>query len=446
MRMLRSDHHIVADLAGVRGEAKFDDWNSATITLNVPASELSATGNSLRLQTPGDMGVEFDTALLESISVTYPKATALAAPFTSVASVRTFTRAADLSASITAQARGNKLDYLVIAYSDFVAGAKTLAGKHRDLRSAVVDANAVYDSYNGGVADPQAIKKFIADMKAQRGIQYVVLAGAPNWDSRNYLGKGGFSYIPTFYVNDSYGTRAPSDAAFADTNNDGLPDVALGRLPVHTRAEMAALVAKSNTLKGRSASAAFVSDPTEASAGAQTSANIAALAAGVKTSSITWTAKSKTSTAAATQNLMSQWRAGVQNIVYTGHSNGDIWADDVVLDSGDVAAATSGKAALVGVWGCFAGTIDRPGVNSLGQLLLTTKTGGAAAFIGASTEVSIEEQGPIATKFYAALYGKDAQPIGLALMNAMRSTLSAHPTWHDVGNGMMLLGDPAARA
>ena len=442
------DHYILAELAGVQGEVKFDGNNLATITLNVPASALTATGNSLRLRTPGDLGVEYDTAMLETIRVSYPQATALPAAITRVAGVRPFTRAADLQESITRQAGSKKVDYLIIAYHDFVDGVAPLAQQHRaeKMRVATVDVNAIYDAYSNGAVDPAAIQKFIAQAQKERGVKYVLLVGADSVDPRDFANQGDKSFIPAYHSPDTQGTRAPSDAAYADMDGDGLPDVAVGRLPVRSTDELTALVAKTvafNKQNPATLNATFVTDPTGSDFAAQTQASSTGLPQSAQVTRITWQAGSS-SVNTATAALIAQWQKGSRIINYVGHSNADVWADDVVLDAGSLPALANSNPALLAVWGCWAANYDRPGVSGLSESLLTMTKGGAAAVIASSTEVSANEYAPTSAAFYAALYSSGkAQRIGDALLAAKRSALIAHRDWTDLAQGLALLGDPA---
>ena len=442
------DHHAIAELAGVTGDVKFDGNGQATLSLKVRAAALKATSNSLRLRAPGDLGVQYDTLFLENIRVSYPQATALPDALTHVADVRPFTRAADLRASISKQG-GSRTDYLIVAPAEFAAGVAPIALQHKSegLRVATVDVNAVYDSYSAGAVDPAALQKFVADLKRTRGTAYVLLVGADSTDPRDYLKQANRSFVPAFCAPDSEGTRAASDAAYADVDGDGLPDVALGRLPVRNVTELQALVAKSVAFGSQKASlnATFVTDPTQTTFAAKTDANVGKLPQGTAVTRITW-GKERSSANAATAALLAQWQKGSRIVDYIGHSNSDQWADVNVFDAGDLSGLANSTPALVAVWGCWAATYDQVGAPGLSQALLTLTNGGAAAVIASTTEVAQEEYAPTSQAFYAALYaGGTAQRIGDAFVNAKRTALAQHRDWTDLARGLTLLGDPAAR-
>ena len=73
--------------------------------------------------------------------------------------------------------------------------------------------------------------------------RYVVLIGDASQDPRNYLGLGANDLIPTRIVNAAT-MEAASDDALADFDNDGIAEIAIGRLPVRTTQEAATVTRK----------------------------------------------------------------------------------------------------------------------------------------------------------------------------------------------------------
>ena len=75
--------------------------------------------------------------------------------------------------------------------------------------------------------------------------RYVVLAGDATFDPRDYAAFGPGDFVPTKLVDmDQTDLETASDDWFVDVNLDGVPEVAIGRLPVRTAAQAAAVVAK----------------------------------------------------------------------------------------------------------------------------------------------------------------------------------------------------------
>ena len=143
--------------------------------------------------------------------------------------------------------RYNRVDYLVITASDLLDAAEGLAEYRRaqGLRAKVVDIEDIYDEFNHGIKDADAIWSFLhhAHTRWRSGPRYVVLAGEGSFDYKNHLGYGD-SIIPTLLTPTPQGLF-PSDNLYADVvGNDWLPEMAIGRLPVIDAAELVAMTAK----------------------------------------------------------------------------------------------------------------------------------------------------------------------------------------------------------
>ena len=177
------------------------------------------------------------------------------------------------------------VDYLMIAHPRLLAAVEPLAEVHRQrgLKVAVVDVEDLYDEWNGGILDPQAIKDFLRH--AWRDFpkpapRFVLLVGDASWDPKNLHGSSeeeeGEQYVDSSY-NPGHGTEfakiistpysergalehrnllptwnygtfdghAAGDNWYVDVeDNDLKPEMAIGRLPVVEPEEVSAIVEK----------------------------------------------------------------------------------------------------------------------------------------------------------------------------------------------------------
>jgi hypothetical protein len=117
---------------------------------------------------------------------------------------------------------------------------------------AVVDVQAIEDAWSFGQVSPNAIRAFLRYAAAtwRRTPAAVTLVGDGTADPLGYTRHGDANLIPPYLamVDQSIGETA-CETCYAqldgdDALSDGLPDLALGRLPVKTAAELQALVAK----------------------------------------------------------------------------------------------------------------------------------------------------------------------------------------------------------
>jgi hypothetical protein len=145
----------------------------------------------------------------------------------------------------------NGADYLVITHQDFYTAVQPLVMDRaaRGLRVKTVKVQDVYDEFNFGLLDPQAIRDFLA--YAYHNWQppaptYVLLVGDGTFDPLDYLGDRRPEFIPPYLADVDYwiGETAADNRYVSVSGDDILPDMALGRLPVNTPAETTAMVNK----------------------------------------------------------------------------------------------------------------------------------------------------------------------------------------------------------
>ena len=130
----------------------------------------------------------------------------------------------------------NGADYIVITTGELAAAAQALADYRASLglRVKVVFAEDIYDEFNDGILDPQAIKDFLQaayeNWEAPAPL-YVVLFGDATCDFRDYLGRGIGERLPPFMVYRTPTGQEPTDLPFACVSGeDDLPDLFLGRI------------------------------------------------------------------------------------------------------------------------------------------------------------------------------------------------------------------------
>ncbi len=337
-------------------------------------------------------------------------------------------------------------NYLVISHAQFAAGVAPLL-QHRQgqgLSTAVVDVDQIYAQFGNGEPDPAAIQAYVAAVKERRGVRYLLIVGGDTYDYHDYLGIHSVSFVPTIYRATGAVVRyAPVDAAYADVDLDGVPDLAIGRLPVRTEAELATAISKIIQAETpRSVHAGLLvsgaSDPGNSFSGMNE--DFAAELPG------SWSLEradvDAIGAAAARAALFNGWSAGPALISYVGHSAPGQWTYDPLLTAGDVASlASSPMVPTVAQWGCWNTYFVSPSANSLGQALLLQGAHGAAAIFGPAALTDISNHRGLAPGVFAGMV--PGARIGDVILQArinlagqgMRSTESMQ--------GSNLLGDPA---
>jgi hypothetical protein len=301
----------------------------------------------------------------------------------------------------------------------------------------------VYAQFGYSIFDPQAIKDYIAFAAQNLGTTHVLLVGGDTYDYRNFGGSNSISFIPTLYVRtDAYVAFSPADPAFADVTNDGIPDLALGRLPVRTSAELDLVINKTLAYdnKNYGNTAVFSADNTYK----QDSENFIAGLVGswnVDRSYLDDTGTDTTGVAAARQILLNAMNSGVALASYVGHSGEYIWTFEDLFDTYDAAGLTNNNRPMVVTqWGCFNTYFVSPGYDTLGHVFMLTGNQGAAAVLGASTLSYASAEQALGTLMFPNL-SQPGMSIGAA-MQAAKAGIPDNQRTADIMLGWTILGDP----
>lgn len=499
------DHHMLVSINGTPvADERFEGAVEKTINVTLPAGTLREGENSLEITMPGDAGVNYEIVNMDKFAVQYRRSfaaqdgrlaftasgkvfkvtnlpsqdivvyrissngtAARLTKFKTQRSGNTFsvtfsgtsaqnfyivsTSAALYAPSIRpTRAAANLLktaDYLIIAHPDFIDGLQPLiaARQAQGLTVSVVDVNDIYAQYSYGVVDALSIKKYIAYAQKNLGVEYVLLVGGDTYDYRNYTGNNSVSFIPSLYVStgNPYAKYVPTDALYTDTNNDNIPDLAIGRFPARTSAELDLLVNKTLAYdaKDYGRTAIFASDTLDGLVSFKdvNDGFIASLPSGWTSGSI---ALDNLDMATAKTQLAAAMNAGAALVTYTGHSSATNWSKGL-FSATDAAGLTNNGRPFVAVqWGCWNTYYVDPFNPNLTQSLLFSGNNGAAATLGAVTITDSSSERELGLRFIprATTAGKT---VGTALLEAKQDLAQTHPEMLDVLLGWSLMGDPA---
>jgi hypothetical protein len=341
-------------------------------------------------------------------------------------------------------------DYVVITAPPLRAAAGRLAAhrRARGLETLVVTTEEIEDAFSGGMATPHAIRAFIrfALERWRRPPRFVVLAGEGSVDYRDGAGHGD-ALVPTLLVDTAHGL-APSDARLADADGDGVPDVALGRIPALDEAELDAYVAKLAAAEadggGWRSRALLLADAPDGAGDfvADGDALAAALSGAVETERISL---ASAPLPAQRERLAAALAQGAALVNYFGHAGVDRLAREGLLSAADAATLANGpRLPIVSAMTCDAGNFGVPGYDGVGEALVQNPRGGALAVWSPTSMVSHAESRDLAAVFVPCVLapGRTAGECAaealrvLAGSGVSRSTLW---TW-------ALLGDPAVEA
>jgi hypothetical protein len=337
-------------------------------------------------------------------------------------------------------------DFLMISHPSFIEDLAPLveAREAQGWTVKVVDVEDVYSQFSGGVFDAYAIQAYIAHAVAEMGVRAVLLVGGDTFDYLDYLGLGSLSFIPSLYTDtgsDAFFT--PSDPLMADVDGDRVPDVAIGRFPVRTSAELAAVVGKTLDYEtgGHLYTSVFAADGNEPFTPftQTTAALIDSLPAG-------WQADraliDEVGVETARTSLIDALNRGVALTTFIGHSGPNRWTFDGLIASEDLAALTNaGKPTVMSQWGCWNTYYVEPEVSTMAHVAMLGEGVGAAAVLGAASITTFATDAALATLLQEWLV-IPGMPIGEAVLEAKRALAAIHPEMSEVILGQTLLGDP----
>jgi len=490
------EHHVQLVLNGVViGEGTFDDLQMKRITATISSSDLLNGANQLQVVDLADTGVEFDIVSVNTWKITYPRALSAIdgrldfvaggnrVEITNVPTKNTLVYRVASNGAVTklattalktgvavkgsggvaryvvaapnavrtpsvipmrptVQLIGGHVDYLIVTHSSLVSSLAPLVSYHQGLGRTVkvVDVADIYQKYSHGITDAAAINAFLDAALPAMGVKWLLVAGSDTNDYRDYMGLGSYSLVPSVYGRTGPTiTFAPLDPAYADWNNDGVPDVAMGRMPARTPAELVTMIDKTTAYQP-TRTAVLASDANDGLDYAAVNDELAATLDG-------WSvlrADPDRPTASAARSTLLQALQDRQGLaIYLGHSSSTEWSTVGLFAVGDIASLSAeNNSTVVAQFGCFNTYYASPMSETLAHQWMLAP-GGAAAVMGAVTLTSTAADVNLARLLTAQLATGD-HTIGeavLAAKQALRNQVGS--TVVDIEMGWTILGDPA---
>lgn len=358
----------------------------------------------------------------------------------------------------------NGADYIIITHQDFAAAIQPLAEWYRGqgMRVRLVDVQDIFNEFNHGIFDPQAIHDFLA--YAYENWQppaplYVLLVGDGNYDPRNYKGFGEPNFIPPYLAQYDYflGESAADNRYVTVQGDDLLPDMLIGRLPVKTATEAANIVAKILAYSQNSSPGdwnrqiLFVADNADSGGNFPYYSDLLVndyLPTGYSAERVYYQV-THTSISEAQNAVRQSINQGKLIVNFVGHGGVQQWASENLLNNAAVASlSNSGKLPLFTNLTCLTGFFHNPSppgqdYSSLAEILLKAADRGAIA-VWASTGMGFASgQDYLNRGLFDAIFFKGEEHLGAAALQA-KLFLYNNTTGHqDLLDAFHLFGDPA---
>lgn len=372
----------------------------------------------------------------------------------------------------------NHYDYIIITHGDFWDQILPLANYRSLLYDvALIDVQTIYDRFGGGMMSAEAIRDFLGYARSNwsgAAPEMVLLVGDGAVDMRNYQFVTPPTFIPPFLVAvDPYLGETASDNRFVMLEgNDILPDMAIGRFPAATPADVTAMVQKtidyetSPPIGDWNKNVLFVSDDLEGGGGDFYSYSDVLVSGFVDapTNTIPFLPDPYTSTRAylgVTCDLTNgspatECREMISNtlnitgallVSYVGHASRDSWAIESLLDGQLVSNLNmAGQYPIILAMTCLEGSFHETSVLSLAESYMRSGTGAVASWsptgLGVANGHDLLEQA-----FFKHLFQDGITQIGKLTVLAKEHLHAEqdHGRFDDLVDTYVLFGDPALR-
>jgi hypothetical protein len=342
-------------------------------------------------------------------------------------------------------------DYIAIAHPDLADAVKPLVDYRsgQGLRTALVTTDQIYQRFSQGLPDPEALTDFLqwaSEAWSEPAPLFVLLAGDASYDPLNHIDGPYQDLVPTSLQSTLEMGETASDNALADLDGDGLPDVAMGRLPAQTPDEMKAMVDKTLAYEQNPPDGAwreqmlFVADDDDPYFDRFNDDMAASLPGAFQIDQFVIGPDQDVRA-----DLLGALNEGRRLVSYMGHGAVDIWAQEEILKTEDIGDLNQqGRLPFVVVWACLSGYFHHPKTQSLGETLMSAPEKGAVAALVPTGETFPSDQRVMAE----ALFSRHlfAEPtVGEALLASFREMDPERAGQRDIINTFVLLGDPALR-
>jgi hypothetical protein len=336
----------------------------------------------------------------------------------------------------------NGANFIIITHGEFAGAMEPLKRlrQGQGLSVSIVDVEDIYDEFSYGAHSPQAIKEFLARATTvwKKRPGWVMFAGDASFDPRDYLGLGESDFVPTKLI-DTSELETASDDWFVDFNSDGLPEMAVGRLPVRTVGEADRVIEKiiDYAQASRAEGALMVADRNDGYDFEAASASVKGLLpAGVIVQEVF---RGRVDDATAKQQIIEAASRGPKVINYLGHGSVGTWRGNL-LTSLDAAALQNAEGpSLFVLMTCLNGFFHDPYGESLAESLMKCERGGAVAVWASSALTMPGEQTKINRQLYQNIFASN-QTLGEAAMRAKIATSDP-----DIRRTWILFGDPTSK-
>ena len=496
------DHHVrVAINDQVVIDETWDGIGWHTLEMELPAGIVKEGGNQVRVELPGDTGASAETSLVNWVALgyqRYPVARDDTLVFDGaqkpllIAGVKGSLAVFDITLTEDAQlvgflqsegqvgfqgqvgqrylvvgpdgyrepvrilpaqlfpdlrAAGLGAEYLVIGPPDLLEPLASLLDwrASQGLASKAVPLDAIYDQFNNGFPEPEAIRAFLqyAAQHWNPAPKYVLLVGDATFDPRGYQAAPEANVLPTYFVYTSFGGQTASDVMYALLDGDELPDLAIGRVPAQTQEQVEIFVNKTlsyeQNMPGEASGRVLAIADGQDEIFRSDAQAFLDIFAGYDTALYA----PDPGIQEAGETIATYFEQGYGLIAYFGHGSVNMWGKDRLFTVEDVAGLTNEQLPVLLNLTCLNGLFTHPRLVSMAETMLWQPEGGAVAVLAPTSLTLSYDQSFLSQPLARGLSDPSVTRLGEALLQAQRQVPINGQGTQDVMRTFLLLGDPA---
>lgn len=352
----------------------------------------------------------------------------------------------------------NAADYIIITHNHFIQDVQPLADyrAQQGLRTKVVDVQNIYDEFNHGILNPEAIREFLD--YAYHNWQppaptYVFLIGDTNIDIKNEP-----NFVPTMQVQiPGYGSGASDHQFVTFRGEDSFPDMLIGRMPANNRVDLRIFIERTINYETSSPVGSWhkrllMLAGSDIRFHWQTTQLIShnQLSGRYETERIYAPHTDEPILSVDSvltpigRRVIDGFNDGASIINYIGHGGGGRWASSRMLDFADPEQNLTNisQLPLVISMTCYTGSFDG-NKNCLAEELLRSENGGAVAVIGSTSIGLLDGDFYLNAEIFDVIFNQQMYNFGAILAQAKTQFLINTPRFLDLAEVFSLFGDPA---
>lgn len=334
-------------------------------------------------------------------------------------------------------------EFLVISYKDWINEANDWANYRagEGFSTKVVDVEDVFDEFNFGRVSANAIRDFLnyAKNNWQTPPNYVLLLGDTSFDPRDFENRGNVNYMPVQMIDTLY-EETGSDESMADFDNDGLAEIAIGRIPARDASTVTLVLNKvmsyeQNFANSFDRGSLFVSDFPNG----YDFEGLNQRLADELPSTMTKVAVNRADTDARNV-LLSELDTGRFLVNYSGHGSTGLWSATAFFSIFDVPNLTNDENSLTifSMLTCLNGYFIRTNEDSMAEYLLFAPDKGGVAVWASTGLTTPDVQEVMGKKYFQNFSDPNIERLGDSIKVSKESLIGGR----DVRLSWALIGDP----